>query len=1252
MKKFKLLFGFLMILIINVSAGEIKYPDSWGNQGFTLIQSRSQGVTVNFSINSFDMGIRQVNGTGMTELGLFGSFVPNDAGAPDIPGISRYIAIPRGAQAVLTIQSMRTEKYEDIDLVPAPVLPLESDDRPMEYVKDPVIYSTNAFYPAEPVRLSQPFKIRGVDVVQLGVSPFQYNPVTKELIIYRDIQLQIDFIGGTGTFGEDRYRSRWWEPILSDNLINYSSLPKLDPDRIYTANRGTGCEYLIITPNGADFVQWANTIKDFRTKQGILTQVVTLADVGGNTVTAIENYVNNAYNTWDIPPAACLLLGDYGTSAENSVIAPIYNAYCVSDNIYADVDNDQMPEIVFARITARNAAELQVMISKFINYEENPPTDPGFYAHPITALGWQTERWFQLCSETIGGFWKNVQGKEPVRINEIYQGTPGAIWSTAPNTNTVVSYFGPSGLSYIPQSPSTLGGWSGGNAAMINAAINNGSFMLQHRDHGMETGWGEPSYTNSNISGLMNTELTFVMSINCLTGKYNWSSECFTEKFHRYTKNGYNSGALGLLAASETSYSFVNDTYVWGVYDNMWPDFMPLQGSTPAPRGILPAFGNAAGKYFLQQSNWPYNTGDKQVTYNLFHHHGDAFLTVYSEVPQYLTVLHDTLIPAHSTTFMVTADDNSFIALSQNGNILGVAEGTGQPVSITIPSMQDGEQFLVTVTKQNYYRYEKIVLVTDDFLISGFDASTTTPCEGTTVDFTDHSIGNPTTWQWTFEGGIPATSSVQNPSGILYAYSGAYDVTLIISDGQNFDTTTVDNLINVFSTVNVGLTIEASTQEICQGEEVTFTAIPVNGGDNPVYEWKVNGNSTGITTGIFTTSSLINGDIISCQVTSSIGCSVNNPASSNDISIAVNEVLPVSVSIEASQNPSCDGQDVTFTAIPVNGGENPVYQWRVNGIFVGDNTSTYTTSVLINNDEVVCVVTSSLECVSGSPSASNSITMAVNPSLVPEISIEPSVINVCEGTEIIFTSTTVNPGDTPVFNWKVNGEETGVNTATYTTTSLHNGDLVECGMISSAPCAINPAVSNTVTMMLDPLPDVPSVAAGPVTVDLNSVTQSDYTAQEVMYSLTYQWEISPESAGIIEGDNITGTVTWNPDFTGPVEITVKGVNPCGISDPSQPYQVQVINTTGITENDGKPVVNIIPNPNNGTFNLEIAAKVGAPVNIRIMNNTGAVVYNKTGVEINGKRTLQLNLNYLEEGIYYLIIDQDKSSSSKKFIIRK
>ncbi len=709
--------GFSIIMTVMIFyatlafAGDYKYNDNWGKAGYTVESQNNSAININYSIREFSLKDIEVNGELCQNIELPGHFLPNEAGVPNLPGSGRYIAIPQGAQATLSIVSYRSETLNDINLAPSFRIPWDTDNNPLDYSKNESIYSDNKFFPEEPIVLSKKDAIRGIDVVMLGVTPFQYNPVTRQLIVYYDLKIEVSFDGGTGNFGDNRLRSRWWDPMLSDMLLNYASLPKMDYNKSFQSTDETGCEYLIITPNGAVFQQWADSISKFRTTQGIITQVVTLNEVGGNTATLIESYINNAYNTWDIPPAACLLLGDYGTNASNSIISPLWNNYCVSDNIYADVNNNNLPDIVFARITAQDEIQLQVMVTKFIHYERTPPVDPNFYDHPITSLGWQTESWFQVCSEVIGGFWREVQGKEPVRINEIFSGTPGTEWSTAANSQSVVDYFGPAGLGYIPAQPSDLGGWSGGTAAMINTAINNGAFMVQQRDHGFEEGWGEPYYTNININSLVNTDLTFVWSIDDLTGKFNYGSEVFAEKFHRYTHKDENSGCFGINAASEITYSFVSDVYVWGAYDNMWTDFMPDYGSTPEPRGVLPAFACAAGKYFLQQSNWPSNPINKEATFHLFHHHGDAFTTVYSEVPQNLTVSHNPYLYMGETTFEVTADVDALIALSVNGELIGTATGTGGPVTINIPIQTPPNQVLVTVTKQNYYRYEGYVVV-------------------------------------------------------------------------------------------------------------------------------------------------------------------------------------------------------------------------------------------------------------------------------------------------------------------------------------------------------------------------------------------------------------------------------------------------------------------------------------------------------------------------------------------------------------
>jgi len=684
----------------------VTFDDNWAsNPLFNVVSQGPGGVEVVFSTQRVVIEEKDIDGVAMRHFGVPGIFLPNDAGAPDLAGTGRYIAVPEGARVQVVILDVRTEVYQGIDILPAPELPLDTDDSPLRYEKDMLIYGRNAYYPDVPVKVSEVMEIRGVDVVILGITPFQYNPVTKELIVYKDIRCRVDFIGGTGHFGEDRLRSRFWEPILQGHLLNYASLPKIDfyaPERITEQN---GFEYIIIVPDDAVFEAWADTIKHWRKLQGISCEVYTLTEVGGSTSAAIESFLNNAYNTWNPAPAGFLLLSDYPTSGDAyGITSPVWAGYCVSDNIYADVNGNNLPDMHHGRITAQSETQLNRMINKFLEPERNPYTSANFYDNPLVACGWQTERWFQLCSEVIRGFWINSLGKNPSRQYNVYSGTPyvGCPWSTAPNTATVVSYF--SGLGYIPTTnPYDYAWWDSGSATGINNDINSGAFIVQHRDHGYESGWGEPAYGSGNLDGLTNTMYTYVYSCNCLTGIYNWVYECFAEKFHRIQH-----GAHGINAATEVSYSFVNDTYQWGIYDCIWPQFMP---DYPAYdmwgySDLRPGPAMSYGKIFLYGSSWPYNAGSKIYTYHLFHHHGDVFMTLYTEIPQPLSVSHATKMNANQSSFTVTANDSSVIAITVDGEIIGVAEGTGSALAVPILPQPAGNFATITVTKANYYRYE------------------------------------------------------------------------------------------------------------------------------------------------------------------------------------------------------------------------------------------------------------------------------------------------------------------------------------------------------------------------------------------------------------------------------------------------------------------------------------------------------------------------------------------------------------------
>lgn len=695
-----------------------------GKQGFNLTEKTRDGLHITYNLGQMSLSQLDYRGEEMSEISISAIAIPNDAGHPNLPTESRMMAIPQGATATLNVVSFETEILHNVNIAPALRIQSENEEPDMNYVKDMNIYGKDAFYPAEPFVMGSSY-IRGVEAVTVAITPFQYNPVTKELKVFTNIELSVNFEGGNGHFGEDRLRSPYWDPILAAELMNYDQLPVIDyAARMQEWQRGgeEGAEYVIITPNNDAWAEYANQLRDYRQRQGIITKVFRLDEMPAANTNQMKAWFHNAYNTWEIAPVAVCLLGDHGSNMGQYIPAetvPHPLGSCITDNRYADVvGNDNLPDMVFSRLIAQDANELPVFVGKQIEYEyTNPNMDPDFYSRPITALGWQTERWFQLCSEIFGGYMRNL-GYDTNRINCIYSGQPGNIWSSNQNTNMIINYFGPNGTGYIPQTPSELGGWTGGTPEQVVQAVNQGAFWLQHRDHGLETGWGEPAVRNSHVNQMNNVgKLPFVMSINCLTGKFNYNQNCFAEAWMRRTYNGENAGAVGLLCPTETSYSFVNDAYVWGVYDLFDGDFLPTYGPFAANTGNwMPAFGNVAGKYFLAQSNWPYNTEDKDITYTMFTAHCDAFLRIYTQVPQQMEVTHPEVIIAGLGEANITAPEGCMISLvKQNSigewDIIAVVEATGEPQNITfLPQLPTTEINLV-VTGQNYLRYEAVMSV-------------------------------------------------------------------------------------------------------------------------------------------------------------------------------------------------------------------------------------------------------------------------------------------------------------------------------------------------------------------------------------------------------------------------------------------------------------------------------------------------------------------------------------------------------------
>jgi uncharacterized protein (TIGR02145 family) len=351
--------------------------------------------------------------------------------------------------------------------------------------------------------------------------------------------------------------------------------------------------------------------------------------------------------------------------------------------------------------------------------------------------------------------------------------------------------------------------------------------------------------------------------------------------------------------------------------------------------------------------------------------------------------LSELICSGQSTNILLTSSQPGTIfhwtASLTSGNITGFSADSGQVINQVLTNNLPGPgvvTYHITPkvgscigTTVDY----PVTVVTPNRVTDSITASLNNVCSGTQVTFTAifSNPGLTPIFQWKVNGVNTGTNSA------------TFTYTPVNGDGVNCTLTSsiVNCIANnpaisnvIIMTVNpnlpVSVTAAPSQNPVCAGIPVSFMATPSNGGPTPIYQWKVNGVLSGINSPNYSYTPL-NGDQISCILTSDAVCPTGNPATSNTINMTVTSNLPVSETITASANPVCSGSNVTFTALPVNGGISPAFQWSVNGINTGLNLPTFS-YIPLTNDVISCLMTSDLTCNTGNPATSNLITMIVN----------------------------------------------------------------------------------------------------------------------------------------------------------------------------------------------------------------------------------------------------------------------------------
>ncbi len=303
---------------------------------------------------------------------------------------------------------------------------------------------------------------------------------------------------------------------------------------------------------------------------------------------------------------------------------------------------------------------------------------------------------------------------------------------------------------------------------------------------------------------------------------------------------------------------------------------------------------------------------------------------------------------------------------------------------------------------------------------------------------------------------------------------GTYPITVSGGESTNY----------AFTYVNASLVVTQSPQVdagpdgfVCVSE--SFPIVGATASNYNSIKWTTSGNGT------FSNSTIINPvynpgslDIANGSVVLTLtGDPGSTCSQQSQMTLTLQNDLPVSVVITQLTESVCVGTEVQFKALPTNGGLNPSYQWKVNGVNAGTDSELFA-YVPDDGDVVTVVLTSSIGCAVNNPAISSPFVVHVTPDLIAGVSITASELNVCDDTEVTFTATPENGGSDPSYQWLVNGENAGENSAIFTYVPL-DGDLVQVVMTSNHPCAVQPvATSNTIEMEV--LPPFLEVFANPV----------------------------------------------------------------------------------------------------------------------------------------------------------------------------
>jgi len=701
-----------------------------------FLSQNDNSVEFEIRIPLVRLGETVLNGRTWDTIELPGGAPGFDPGAPEVPNFSRMLAIPadRALRADFEVLDSRTLK--NIDLIPTQGIEPESQlssSPPFSF--NEAIYNTDAVYPEKSVSTSDPSLMRGYRVAAVTMNPIRYNPVTREVQIAHRYRVTVHFEGTdqrNNPVRQPRPISRSWAKIMQQMVLNFD---ELDVDLVTTGS------YLIVCENNTELVsQLINPLVEWKRRKGHTVVVETFTP--GSSNSTIKAIIQNAYNTWAIPPEYVLLIGD--TSGEYAL--PGWSPDGI-DHPYSQLDgSDILADVAVGRIPVYDAAHAVAMVNKVLWYEKTPyVANSDWYHQGCLVAGSsssglstiQTNRWIKT----------RMIENEFTRIDTFWYNSGGSSVATT-----------------------------------ITNAVNNGISILNYRGY-----WGMENFSLSNINALTNGyKLPFCSIITCDTGGFDGDN--FMEEFLTVGTAVTPKGAAAAIGTATTGTNTrCNNTVNYGIMAGLFEEDITQAGNMLV-RGKIELYNTYitnAYSYVTNFSNWNALAGDPG-------------LEIYRHAIKYMECTVPSSVELGENYLSLTVNEpgagpleDALVCLYSAGQFqsVGVTDATG---FVQLPiDVSSAVNVKVTITKNSYYPIvDSLDVVQSDVAVGYYSHSIDDDASGTSNGDGD--------------GNINPGESVEIPI-VMKNYGSSVAATSIVLDASTSDPfTTITDAQETFPNIAPG----------------------------------------------------------------------------------------------------------------------------------------------------------------------------------------------------------------------------------------------------------------------------------------------------------------------------------------------------------------------------------------------------------------------------------------------------------------